>query len=64
MHNHQYYRGQAARARRLSALSYQRELVDLLARVAEDYDDIADDLENGAITIRHPELMPQSKRDR
>ena len=51
-------------ARRLSAAAYQRELLDLLGRVAQDYDDIAEDLENGAITIRHPELLPQLKRDR
>ena len=64
MHNLLYYRGQAAMARRLAASTYQRELLNLLGRVAQDYDDIADDLENGAITIRHAELMPQLKRDR
>jgi len=64
MHSQQYYRGQAARARRLSASVYQRELVELLDRVAQVYDDIAEDLEIGAITIRHPELLPQLKRNR
>jgi hypothetical protein len=26
------------------------------------YKDIAEDLESGAIEIRHPDLMPQSRR--
>jgi hypothetical protein len=29
---------------------------------AQDYDNFAEDLENGAIEIRHPELMPQRRR--
>jgi hypothetical protein len=43
-------------------LAHQQELIDLLDRVAQDYDEIADDLERDAMKIRHPELMPQSKR--
>jgi hypothetical protein len=31
-----------------------------LLRMARDFDDIVTDLENGAIDVRHPELMPQS----
>jgi hypothetical protein len=27
--------------------------------MAQDYEDLAEDLENGAIEIRHPELLPQ-----
>src|SRR6266436_8281927 len=30
----------------------------MLHQAARDYDDIAEDLEGGAIEIRHPELMP------
>jgi hypothetical protein len=30
--------------------------------MARDYKDIAEDLESGAIEIRHPDLMPQSRR--
>src|SRR5437762_10205028 len=33
----------------------------LLERVAQDYEDIAVDLESGAVEVRHPELMPQSQ---
>jgi hypothetical protein len=29
---------------------------------AQDYDDIAEDLENGAVEIRHPEMLPQRDR--
>jgi hypothetical protein len=30
--------------------------------MAQDYSDIAEDLELGAIEIPHPELMPQLRR--
>ena len=33
-----------------------------LWQIAFDYDDIAEDLETGAVEIRHPELMPQNRR--
>jgi hypothetical protein len=56
-----YYRGQADRAYRLARAQTNRELEDLLLRVSRDYRDIAEDLETGAIDIRHPELMPQQR---
>jgi hypothetical protein len=34
----------------------------MLLRMAQDYTDIAEDLETGAVEIRHPELMPQNPR--
>jgi hypothetical protein len=61
MHKPAYYREQAARARRLAGSVTIRDLEALLLRVAEDYDDIAVDLENGAVEVRHPERMPQSR---
>jgi hypothetical protein len=64
MHPPEYYREQAAHARRLSKIVHQAELREKFERFANDYDDIAEDLENGAIEIRHPELLPQSKRPR
>jgi hypothetical protein len=64
MHSAEYYRGQAARARRLSRGIDRREVVDVLRKMAEDYDDIADDLLDGAVQIRHPELMKQPDRKR
>ncbi|MBV9583481.1 MAG: hypothetical protein JO213_01175 [Alphaproteobacteria bacterium] len=59
MHDASYYRKQAERARRLARSVTVRETEALLLRVAKDYEDLAIDLENGAIDIRHPELMPQ-----
>ena len=41
---------------------HNREDVAILEQVAQEYDDIVEDLETGAIEIRHPELMPQRRR--
>jgi hypothetical protein len=30
--------------------------------MAREYDDLAEDLDSGAIEIRHPELLPQRQR--
>ncbi len=57
-----YYRECAAHARRLADTAYRGGLREFLRDMAQDYDDIAVDLENGAIEIRHPELMPQNDR--
>ena len=57
-----YYRAQAQRARRVGNLMHQRDVQEILMQVAQDYDDIAEDLEVGAIEIRHPELLPQRRR--
>jgi hypothetical protein len=62
MHDPSYYRSQAARARRLALVPSDRETQDTLLQMAQDYLDIAVDLERGAIEIRHPELMPQTRR--
>ena len=64
MHSAKYYRGQAAKARGLARDVSTRYAADTLERMAVDYDDIADDLENGAVDIRHPELMKQPDRKR
>ena len=61
MHPASYYRERAEHARRLAVRVYQRDLLETLRQVAQDYDDIAEDLEGGAIEIRHPELMPQRR---
>jgi hypothetical protein len=57
-----YYREQAGRARRLARSATNRELEALLARMAHDYEDLAVDLETGAVEIPHPELLPQRQR--
>ena len=59
MQNAHYYREQAERARRLARAQTHRETRSILERVARDYDDLAEDLEIGAVEIRHPELLPQ-----
>ena len=56
MHEPGYYREQAERARRL-AKHADGEIQAALLRTAQDYDDIAEDLEIGAIEIRHAELF-------
>ena len=62
MQDASYYREQAQRVRRLASVPSDRETQDTLLQMAQDYADIAEDLESGAIEIRHPELMPQSRR--
>jgi hypothetical protein len=41
---------------------HQSDVRDTLQHVAQNLDDIADDLEAGAIEIRHAELMPQNRK--
>jgi hypothetical protein len=53
-----YYREQAGRLAR----GQRADINELLQLMARDYDDIAVDLDRGAIEIRHPELMPQNQR--
>ena len=57
-----FRRSEAVHARHIASRVYQPDLLEVLHRVAQDYDDIAEDLEHGAIEIRHPELMPQGRR--
>jgi hypothetical protein len=54
-----YYREQASRARRL-ARGMRDDIERLFLQTARDFDDITEDLERGAIEVRHPELMPQN----
>jgi hypothetical protein len=61
MHSAKYYREQAAHTRRLAQHQVTRHTVELLKRVAQDFDEVAEDIELGAIEIRHPELLPQNR---
>jgi hypothetical protein len=56
-----YYREQARHARELANRSPPGAVHDTLFKAAQDFDDIAEDLEAGAIEVRHPELMPQRR---
>src|SRR5438552_2648770 len=58
-----YYRRQAKRAKRLSDGTTDQEMQEALASAAQDFADIADDLERGAVEVRHPELVTQSQHD-
>ena len=59
-----YYRQEAARARRLANSINHPEARDALLKMAKDYDEIALDLERGAIEISDPKLMPQQQTRR
>ncbi len=59
MQSAHYYRDNAAKARRLSMGITSSEMSRMLEKLARDYDDIATDLERGAIEIVHPNQLPQ-----
>lgn len=64
MESASYYREQADRARRIASIIHQPDAIKLLRQFAEDYDSVAEDLENGAVEVRHPELLPQNRARR
>jgi hypothetical protein len=41
----------------LADAAWQPDLKDVLRDLAKDYDEVADDIENGATEIRHAELL-------
>jgi hypothetical protein len=43
----------------MADLVHQPEFEEMLRTAAQDYEDIAEDIDLGAIEIRHPELLPQ-----
>jgi hypothetical protein len=59
-----YYLEQAERAERLANLIDDSSAKAELSKMAEDYRDIARDLENGAVEIRRPDLMRQQAHPR
>jgi hypothetical protein len=64
MHDSSYYQEQAARAKHLAKSVGRSDVADVLAQIAQDYEDIADDLRRGAVKVRHLELVRQLTRDR
>jgi hypothetical protein len=62
MHEAWYYRDQAERLRRMARDTNNDQVSRELERLAIDFDDIAEDLELGAIEIIRPDLLPQRKR--
>ena len=59
-----YYRERANHLRRLAEMTWQVDLEVALRRLAEDYDEVAEDLEAGASEIRHAELLLEDQRRR
>ena len=51
------YRKQADHARQLAEATWQHNLEEMLYRLAQDFDEIAEDIEVGATGVRHPELL-------
>jgi hypothetical protein len=63
MMNAAYYREQAARARRFAgSVANQPEITRQLHDVAQDFEEIAADLDSGAVGVRHPDLLSQKQR--
>jgi hypothetical protein len=58
MRSPSYYRDQAERAQRLarSVTDRDRGVKAILSQVAQEYEELAEDLEGGAVEIRHSEL--------
>jgi hypothetical protein len=52
-----YYREQADHVRRLAEMTWQDDLRGVLGGLAQDYEEVAEDLEAGATEIRHAELL-------
>jgi hypothetical protein len=48
----------------MARLMHQPDVTETLRRMAQDFEDIAYDLETGAVDVRHPELLPQLTRER
>jgi hypothetical protein len=59
-----YYREQADHVRRLAERTWQDDLEALLRRVAQDYEEIAEDLEAGATGVRYPKPLGEKASDR
>ena len=57
MESASYYRDRADHVRRLAEMTWQDDLESALRRVAQDYDEIDEDLAAGATEIRHRELL-------
>jgi hypothetical protein len=62
MHSADYYRRQAVRALQIADTAHQPEIREMLRAAAHEYEEIAEDIDAGAIEIRHPELLPQRNR--
>jgi hypothetical protein len=51
-----YYRAEASHARRLADMTIQPNVEEVLRRVAEEFDRLADDFTNSKADFHHPEI--------
>jgi hypothetical protein len=63
MHIASYYRAEAQHMRRLLLEAHQPEINNLLHRLVQSYEEIAADLDSGAIEIVHPDRLPQCESE-
>ena len=54
-----HYRQLADSTRRLSETAHQDDIRQAMKLLARDYEEIAEDIEDGIMAVRHPELLPQ-----
>jgi hypothetical protein len=63
MHAASHYREEAEHMRRLLLEAHQPEINNLLHRLAQSYEEIAADLDSGAIEIVNPDRLPQCEAE-
>jgi hypothetical protein len=52
-----YYQRRAAHTRNLADVIHQWDVQDILYQMAQEYDELVEDLEAGVTEVRHPELL-------
>lgn len=58
-----FYRTQAERARRVANAVPEPQIRTNFWQLAQDFEEIAEDLERGTTKLRHPELLPIGTRE-
>ena len=54
-----YCHARAKEVRLLAETTLEDALRESLHAMARDYDELAEDLDNGATAVRHPDLLPE-----
>jgi len=60
MRGSSYYHAEADHARRLADITAQPNVEEVLRRVAEEFDRLADDVATGDVDFYHPEILEHS----
>ena len=58
-----YYREQAGRARRLAGGVSDRQVGRQLQDMAQDYEELADEIETGVVEVRRPDLRSSKQQE-